>query len=160
MAGKRYVVRLSEEERSTLTKVIRAEKGVAPKKRLRAQVLLKVDEGEHGPGWTDEQVASALDVHVNTVHAVRRQLVTEGFEEALSRKKQQRPSRVPIFDEVKERTLIATAQGEPPLGRARWTLHLLADRMVQLEIVERVSHETVRKVLKKTRSTPTDRWRG
>jgi len=160
MAGKRYVVRLSEEERSTLTKVIRAEKGVAPKKRLRAQVLLKVDEGEHGPGWTDEQVARALDVHVNTVHAVRQQLVSEGFEEALNRKKQRRPSRVPIFDEVKERTLIATAQGEPPRGRARWTLHLLGDRMVQLEIVERVSHETVRKVLKKTRSIPSDRWRG
>jgi transposase len=160
MPGKRYVVRLSEEERSTLTKVIRSEKGVAPKKRLRAQVLLKVDQGEHGPGWTDEQVARALDVHVNTVHAVRQQLVSEGFEEALNRKKQRRPSRVPIFDEVKERTLIATAQGEPPRGRARWTLHLLADRMVQLEIVERVSHETVRKVLKKTRSTPSDRWRG
>jgi len=160
MAGKRYVVRLNEDERSTLTKVIRAEKGVSPRKRLRAQVLLKVDQGEQGPGWTDEQVASALDVHVNTVHAVRRQLVTEGFEEALSRKKQRRPSRVPIFDEVKERTLIATAQSEPPRGRGRWTLHLLADRMVQLEIVERVSHETVRKVLKKTRSIPTDRWRG
>src|SRR5258708_19083161 len=138
MAGKRYVVRLSEEERSTLTKVIRAEKGVAPKKRLRAQVLLKVDEGEYGPGWTDEQVASALDVHVNTVHAVRRQLVTEGFEEALSRKKQQRPSRVPIFDEVKERTLIATAQGEPPRGRARWTLHLLADQIGRASCRERV----------------------
>lgn len=160
MPGKRYVVRLSEEERSTLTKVIRAEKGVPPKKRLRAQVLLKVDQGEQGPGWTDEQVAIALDVHVNTVHTVRRELVTEGFDEALSRKKQRRPSRVPIFDEVKERTLIATAQSEPPRGRARWTLHLLADRMVQLEIVERVSHETVRKVLKKTRSIPTDRWRG
>ena len=160
MAGKRYVVRLSEDERSTLTKVIRAEKGVPPQKRLRAQVLLKVDQGEHGPGWTDEQVAGALDVHVNTVHAVRCQLVTEGFEQALSRKKQQRASRTPLFDEAKERTLIATAQGEPPQGRARWTLHLLADHMVRLEIVERVSHETVRKVLKKTRSIPTDRWRG
>lgn len=160
MAGKRYVVRLSEDERSTLTKVIRAEKGVPPQKRLRAQVLLKVDQGEHGPGWTDEQVARALDVHVNTVHAVRCQLVTEGFEQALSRKKQRRASRTPLFDEAKERTLIATAQGEPPQGRARWTLHLLADQMVRLEIVERVSHETVRKVLKKTRSIPTDRWRG
>jgi len=160
MAGKRYVVRLSEDERSTLTRLVKGEKGVPPKKRLRAQILLKVDEGEHGPGWTDEQVAKALDVHVNTVHAVRRQLVREGFEVALSRKKQRRPSRVPIFDEVQERTLIATAQSEPPRGRARWTLHLLADRMVQLEIVERVSHETVLKVLKKTRSIPTARWRG
>jgi transposase len=160
MAGKRYVVRLSEEERSTLMKVVKAEKGVPPKKRLRAQILLKVDQGEHGPGWTDDQVAKALDVHVNTVHAVRRELVTDGFEEALSRKKQQRPSRVPIFDEAKERTLIATAQSEPPRGRARWTLHLLADQMVQLEIVEKVSHETVRTVLKKTRSIPTVRWHG
>lgn len=160
MAGKRYVVRLSEDERSTLTKVIRADKGVPPKKRIRAQILLKVDQGEHGPGWTDEQTATALDVHVNSVQAVRQQLVTEGFEHALNRKKQRRPSRVPIFDEAKERTLIATAQGEPPRGRSRWTLHLLADRMVQLEIVEKVSYETVRKILKKTRSTPNDRWRG
>lgn len=160
MAGKRYVVRLSEDERSTLTKVIRAEKGVPPKKRMRAQILLKVDEGEHGPGWTDEQTAKALDVHVNSVQAVRQQLVTEGFEQALNRKKQRRPSRLPIFDEAKERTLIAIAQDEPPRGRSRWTLHLLADRMVQLEIVETVSYETVRKVLKKTRSIPNDRWRG
>lgn len=160
MAGKRYIVRMSEEERSTLIKIVRAEKGVPPKKRLRAQILLKVDQGEHGPGCSDEQVAGALDVHVNTVQAVRQQLVTEGFEAALSRKKQRRPSRVPIFDETKERTLVATAQSEPPRGRARWTLHLLADRMVQLEIVETVSHETVRKVLKKTRSILNDRWRG
>ena len=160
MAGKRYIVELSEEERSSLTKLVRAEKGVPPKKRMRAQILLKVDQGEQGPGWTDEQVAKALDVHVNTVHAARRQLVIEGFESALSRKKQSRPSRLPIFDEGRERTLIATAQSKPPTGRARWTLHLLADRMVQLEIVESVSHETVRKVLKKTRSTRTARWRG
>jgi len=160
MPGKRYVVRLSEDERSRLTKVIRAEKGVAPKKRMRAQILLKVDQGDQGPGWTDEQAARALDVHVNSVHAVRKQLVTEGFEQALNRKKQRRPSRLPIFDEAKERILIATAQGEPPSGRSRWTLHLLADRMVELEIFETVSHEAVRKVLKKTRSIPSDRWHG
>lgn len=160
MGGKRYIVRMSEEERSTLVKIVRTEKGVAAKKRLRAQILLKVDQGEHGPRCSDEQVAKALDVHVNTVQAVRRDLVTEGFEAALSRRKQGRPSRVPIFDETKERTLVATAQSEPPRGRARWTLHLLADHMVQLEIVETVSHETVRKVLKKTRSILTDRWRG
>ena len=160
MAGKRYVVRLSEDERSTLAKLVKTEKEVPPKKRMRAQILLKVDQGEHGPGWTDEQVARALDIHVNTVHAVRQQLVTAGLEGALGRKKQQRPSRVPIFDETKERTLIATAQSEPPRGRARWTLHLLADQMVRLEIVEKVSHETVRKALKKTRSIPTARWRG
>src|SRR5260370_32067825 len=135
------VVGLSAEGRTTLAQLVRAEKGVPLKKRLRAQILLKVEQGEQGPRWTDEQVAGALDVHVNTVHAVRRRLVTEGFDEALSRKKQRQPSRVPIFDEVKERTLIATAQSEPPRGRARWTLHLLADRMVQLEILESASHE-------------------
>ena len=160
MPGKQYVVRLSEEERSTLAKLVKAEKGVPPKKRMRAQILLKVDQGEHGPGWTDEQVGKALDVHVNTVHAVRHELTTQGFEEALNRKKQKQPSRIPIFDEAKERTLIATAQSAPPGGRARWTLHLLADRMVQLEIVDRVSHETVRKALKKTHSIPTARWHG
>lgn len=160
MAGKRYIVRLSEDERSTLTNLVRAEKGVPPKKRMRAQILLKVDEGEQGQGWTDEQVAKALDVHVNTVHVVRRQLVTDGFEEAVNRKRQRQPSRVPIFDEAKERTLVATAQSEAPHGRARWTLHLLADRMVQLEIVESVSHETVRKTLKKTHSIHNVRWHG
>jgi hypothetical protein len=160
MPGKRYIVRLTEDERLTLTKVTRAEKGVPPKKRMRAQILLKVDQGDQGPSWTDEQTAQALDVHVNSVHAVRKQLVTEGFEQALNRKKQRQPSRLPIFDEGKERTLIATAQGEPPRGRSRWTLHLLADRMVELEIFEKVSHEAIRKVLKKTRSTPNDRWHG
>ena len=160
MPGKRYIVELDEGERRFLTDLVKSEKGVSAKKRLKAQILLKVDESEHGPRWTDEQTAEALDVHVNTVHAVRHRLVTGGLDAVLNRRKQVRPSRVPIFDEVKERTLIATAQGKPPTGRARWTLHLLADRMVELEIVETVSHETVRKVLKKTRSIRNGRWRG
>lgn len=160
MASKRYIVRLSGDERSDLTKVVKAEKGVSAKKRIRAQILLKVDQGEDGSGWTDEQVAEALDVHMNTVQGVRRRFVTDSLEAALGRKKQARPSRVRIFDEGRERTLIATAQGDPPSGRARWTLHLLADQMVELEIVESVSHETIRKVLKKTRSIRSDRWRG
>ena len=160
MAGKRYIVRLSGEERSELTRLVKTEKGVSAKRRLRAQILLKVDQGEDGPGWTDEQVGEALDVHVNTVRGVRRRLLADGVEAALGRKKQARPSRARIFDEARERTLIATAQGDPPSGRARWTLHLLADQMVELEIVESVSHETIRKVLKKTRSIRSDRWRG
>jgi hypothetical protein len=86
--------------------------------------------------------------------------VTEGLEAALGRKKRSQPPRKRIFDEAGERTLIATAQGDPPSGQARWTLHLLADQMVELEIVESVSHETIRKVLKKTRSIRSDRWRG
>lgn len=160
MAGKRYIVRLAGDERTRLTRVVKAEKGVSAKNRTRAQILLKVDQGEDGPAWTDEQVVEALDVHVNTVRGVRRVFVTEGLEAALSRKKQSRPSRKRIFDEAGERTLIATAQGDPPNGQARWTLHLLADQMVELEIVESVCHETVRKVLKKTRSIRSDRWRG
>lgn len=160
MAGKRYIVRLSPDERSVLTDVVRREKGVSARKRMRAQILLKVDQGEEGPSWTDEQVARALEVNTSTVYTTRRELVTEGFDGALNRKKQVRPSRMPLFDEAKERTLIATAEGQPPAGRARWTLHLLAERMVELEIVESVSHETVRSVLKKTRSIRNDRWRG
>lgn len=160
MAGKRYIVRLIGDERASLIRVVKAEKGVSAKKRVRAQILLKVDQGEDGPGWTDEQVAKALDVHLNTVQSVRRRFVTEGLEVALSRKKQARPSRVRMFDESRERILLATAQGDPPSGQARWTLHLLADQMVELEIVESVSHETIRKVLKKTLSIRSDRWRG
>lgn len=79
MAGKRYLVRLAGDERPSVTRIVKAEKGVSAKKRIRAQILLKVDQGEDGPGWTDEQVAEALDVHVNTVQGVRRLFVTEGL---------------------------------------------------------------------------------
>jgi transposase len=160
MSEKRYIVRLSEQERADLIGVVNTEERVAKRKRRRAQILLKVDAGEHGPAWTDERTAEAFDVHVVSVQKIRQQLVEEGFEAALNRKRQDPPPRTPVFDEGKERTLIALAQGEPPAGRARWTLHLLADELVRLDVVDAVSHETVRKALKKTRSIPTGRSLG
>jgi transposase len=160
MSEKRYIVRLSEQERADLVGVVNTEERVAKRKRRRAQILLKVDAGEHGPAWTDERAAEAFDVHVVSVQKIRQQLVEEGFEAALNRKRQDPPPRRPVLDEGKERTLIALAQGEPPAGRARWTLHLLADELVRLDVVDAVSHETVRKALKKTRSIPTGRSLG
>ena len=133
---------------------------VSARKRARAQVLLKVDEGEFGPAWTDEQAAEAYDVHVNTVHAIRRRLVEQGLEGALNRKKQKMPSRQRKLNESAERELLAVAQSPPPTGRARWTLHLLADQMVQLEIVDSISHETVRQALKKMTSSPISKSAG
>ena len=159
MSEKRFIVRLSEEEREVLSGVVNA-KQVAFRKRRRAQILLKVDAGEHGPAWTDERAAEAFDVHVVSIQKIRRQLVNEGFEAALNRKLQNPPPRKPVFDERTERTLLALAQGKPPAGRAHWTLHLLADELVRLEVVDTVSHETVRKALKKTRSTPIARSLG
>ncbi len=155
MSEKRYVVKLSGEERAVLTSLVQSEKRVSRKKRMRAQVLLKVDEGDEGPGWTDERSAEAFDVHVQTVHGIRKQLVTEGFEATLNRKRPERPPRRPVVDEAKEETLLAIAQGEAPEGRTRWTLRLLADELVRLEVVDAISHETVRKALKKTRSIRT-----
>lgn len=160
MSEKKYIVRLSEDERASLIEVVSTKDRVAWRKRRRAQILLKVDEGEHGPAWADERAAEAFDVHVVSVQKMRQQLVEEGFEAALNRKRQDPPPRAPVFDEGKERTLLALAQGEPPAGRARWTLQLLADELVRLEVLDTVSYETVRKALKKTRSIPTDRLLG
>jgi len=160
MSEKRYIVRLSEDERASLIGLVNTKERVASRKRRRAQILLKVDAGEHGPAWTDERAAEAFDVHVVSVCKIRQQLVMEGLEAALNRKRQDPPPRTPVFDAGKEQTLLALAQGEPPAGRARWTLHLLADELVRLEVVDTVSYETVRKALKKTRSIPTGRSLG
>jgi len=154
MSEKRYVVRLTADERARLDALVVSSQRVARKKRMRAQVLRKVDEGEHGPAWADQKAAEAFDVHVNTVQAIREDLVLRGFEEALERRKRAEPARKPIFDEKGEKEVLALAGGEPPKGRARWTLRLLADEVVRLDIVETVCHETVRKVLKKGISSP------
>jgi transposase len=149
--AEKYVVRLEDAEREYLAGLIKKGKGkVDAKKRLHAQILLKADEGPNGPGWKDERVAEAFDVHLNTVHNVRKRFVEEGLERALKRKKQVRPSRQRLLDGEAEARLIAIACGAPPEGRTRWTLHLLADRLVKLNIVEDISHETVRQTLKKT----------
>ena len=152
MSQKRFVVRLTEDERSTLQAALKRTR-LAARKRARAQVLLKVDEGEHGPTWPDTRAAEAFDVHLNTVAAIRRRLVERGFDGVLEHKAQAQPSRTRKLDAAGERELLAVAQSRAPAGRARWTLHLLADRLVQLEVVDTISHETVRQALKKTTSS-------
>lgn len=159
MSQKRFVVRLTADERAALDAVV-ARKRVAARKRTRAQVLLKIDEGEHGPAWPDPRAAEAFDVHPNTVGALRRRLVERGFDGVLDHQGPAQPSRTPVLDAKAERELLAVAQGAAPTGRTRWTLHLLADRLVQLRVVPSISHETVRKALKKTTSIRTSRSAG
>ena len=149
---KTYVVTLTAEERSCLQGLLSKGKAAAHK-QLHARILLKADVSGGGKEWTDEQVAEALDTSRPTVERVRRQFVEEGLEAALNRKK--RPAPPPtVMDGPAEAHLIALACSPPPRGRSRWTLHLLADRMVQLRYVAHVSHETVRQTLKKTSSSP------
>ena len=127
--------------------------GTAPARMLtRARVLLTADHGEGGRGWSDAAIAGALDLHPGTVQRIRRQFVAEGLAATLARK---RPDRVyeRALDGAQEARLIAVTCGEPPDGQARWSLRLLADELVRLEVVERISHETVRQTLKKTRSS-------
>lgn len=148
MPKKLYVVTLTVEERSSLHALVSKGKAAAIK-RLHAQILLKTDAAPHGPGWKDDDVAKAFDVNRRTVERVRRRFVEEGLEAAINRKKQRR-WRVPKIDGDGEARLIAAACGPPPKGRQRWTLRLLADHLVELEIVDSVSYETVRRTLKKT----------
>jgi hypothetical protein len=147
---KRYIVKLDKDERKQLEELVRKEK-VAAKKRTHAQVLLLADGGRHGPGWRDEAIAEACRVTVRTVENIRKRLVLEGLEAALNRKPQVRLSRQKILDGEKEAKVIALCCGAKPSGHARWTLRLLAERVVELGIVESISHETVRQCLKKTR---------
>jgi len=146
--NKRYMVRLSKEEREQLRAMVRVGKAAAYK-LLWARILLKVDEGEHGPGLSDEEAAQALETTARTVERLRRRLVEEGLEAALCRKKRDMPSRRPVLDGKAEAHLVALCCSEPPRGRKRWTVRLLADKLVELEVVERVSRETVRRRLKK-----------
>ena len=148
---KRYVVRLSEAERAELEALVKTGRAAA-RKRLHAQVLLKADEGEHGPAWSDAAIGNALEVGIRTVERLRQCLVEEGWETALNGRQQAR-YRSPKLDGQQEAYLLALACSTPPVGRNRWTLRLLADRMVELASVDTVSHETVRQVLKKTNSS-------
>ena len=147
--AKRYVVRLDDEERRWLTDLL-GKKVLACKKRMRAQVLLKADASPEGPAWTDGRVAEAFDVSVVTIEKIRKAYVLEGLEVAIERKKQSRPSRQPVLDGQKEARLVALCCGTVPAGHGRWTLSLLADKLVELKIVECISRETVRQALKKT----------
>ena len=147
--NKKYVVRLTDDERSSLHRMVSVGKAAA-RKILHARVLLQVDQGLAGPAWPDTKVSEALTVHPNTIAGIRQRFVEQGLEAALNRKKQERPSRQPKLDGKAEAHLIAMRCGEPPQGRSRWTLRLLADRLVALQVVDTVSHETVRRTLKKT----------
>lgn len=145
--NKKYIVRLSDEERAICQDVIQKLKGTSQKVR-RAQILLKADAD--GPAWTDERIAEAFSCRVQTVENLRKRVVTESFELALKGKKRETPPTPPKLDGEGEAELIAMRLGSPPPGFGKWTLKLLADELVRLEIVDSICPETVRKTLKKT----------
>ena len=149
---KKYIVRLSTEERQQLETVIRKGKGPA-RRLLKARVLLKADVSDAGPGWSDSRIIAALDTSPSMLYRVRKQLLEEGFEAVLSRKQRATPAVARIFDGEKEARLIALACSKPPKGRARWTLRLLENKVVELGIVDRVSDTTIHRTLKKTVSS-------
>src|ERR1700757_1625911 len=150
---KKYIVRLSAEERQRVEAMIRKRKGPA-RRLLKARILLKADVSDAGPGWSDSRIIAALDTSASMVYRVRKQLVEEGLEAALSRKQRATPAVPPIFDGEKEAKLIALACSKPPKGRTRWTLRLLENKVVELGIVDRASDSTIGRTLKKTLSSP------
>ena len=149
IAVKKYVVRLSPEERERLEALLRG--GRHPAQRLtKARILLKADAGEAGEAWSDSQIAKALNTSLATIARTRQQLVEEGFEAVLTRKHSPNSARKRIFDGAAEAKLIALTLSAPPKGRARWTLSLLEDKVVELNIVAKASDNTIGRTLKKT----------
>ncbi len=148
---KRYPVTLTDTERDLLKRLIAAGTEAA-RKLTHARILLKADQGPGGPGWTDEVIAEAVEVSQPTVARIRQQYVTQGLEAALNRRAPTREY-VRKLDGAQEARLIAVACGQPPEGVEHWTLRLLADKLVELEVVDDVSYQTVRRVLKKTNSS-------
>jgi transposase len=149
---KKYLVKLTDEERQSLRGLTAAGKASAHK-QTHARILLKADQADGGPAWSDERIAQALDVGLATIARARQRFVEQGLEAALSRKKLERPNRPRKLDGRAEARLIALACSAPPDGRKEWTMRLLADRLVELEVVDAVCDETVRRVLKKTNSS-------
>ena len=150
---KKYVVRLSGEERERLETLIR--KGKSPARRvLKARILLKADVSDAGKGWSDNRIIEALETSPSMVYRARKQLVEEGFEAVLSRKPRAMPAVARIFDGEKEAKLIALACSKPPKGRARWTLRLLENKVVELGIVDRASDSTIGRALLEALSAP------
>ena len=143
--NKRYIVELTAEERSALEQIISRLKGSSQKVR-RAHILLKADA--NGPGWTDAKISEAFDCRTKTVENVRQRFVEQGFEIALNGKKREKPPTEKLLDGRQEAKIIATRLGQPPAGYGRWTLRLLARKVVELEIVEAVSYQTIRRTLK------------
>ncbi len=146
---KKYIVRLDAEERRRLSQLVGSGKSAAYRIR-HANVLLAADQSTDGPAVKDEQIARTLGISVRSIESLRQRFVEQGVEAALERKKQVRPSVEPLFDGEREARLIAVACGPKPQGRTRWTLQLLADRVVELKVVEHCSADTVGRVLKKT----------
>jgi len=159
VAVKKYVVRLSSEEREYLDQLIRKGKSSALK-LMKARILLKADVGKGGEGWSDSRIIEALGTSPSMLYRVRKQLVEEGFEAVLSRKQRATPAVPKIFDGEKEARLIALACSEPPKGYVRWTLRLLEEKVVELKIVDKASDNTIGRVLKKTFSSPTSENNG
>jgi transposase len=149
---KKYKVTLTTEERQQLHELIATGKAAA-KKLTHARILLKADAAAGGPAWTDERIAEAVEVSVPTIERVRQRFVEQGLDAALGRKQRDRPARRRKLDGRAEAHLIALACSAPPEGRQEWTMRLLADQLVELEVVDTVSEETVRRALKKTRSS-------
>jgi transposase len=144
---KKYIVRLTDQERSELLAVVKKLKGTSQKVR-RAQLLLKADA--EGPNWTDRRIAEAFSCRIKTVENVRQRLVEQGFEEALNGAQRTSPPTDKLLDGEQEAQIIALRLGTPPKGYANWTLRLLARKAVELAIVDSVSYETIRRTLKKT----------
>jgi hypothetical protein len=146
LVRKVYVVRLTDQEREKLSEIVRKFNGAGQKVR-RSQILQKADAD--GPGWTDQQIADAFGCRRQTVENIRRHLCERGFEQTLNGVKRQDPPTAKLLDGEQEAKIIATRLGRPPAGYANWTLRLLARTVVELSIVESISHETVRRTLKK-----------
>jgi transposase len=150
---KTFVVRLLAGEREQLQALVKVGKASALK-LARARVLLKADQQERGPAWTDAEIAEALEVSLKTVFNIRRRWMEHGLAAALERKPPDAPAKPRKLDGSVEAKLVATCCGPPPKGRAKWTLRLLAAKLMELEVVDSISPETVRQALKKTRSSP------
>jgi transposase len=149
---KKYLVRLSADERTVLTDLISAGKAAA-RAQTHARILLKADQGPDGPAWRDAEIVAALDVSLRTVERVRETWVLEGLEPALY-PRPARAHRPHKLDGEQEAHLVALACSDPPAGQKRWTLRLLANQLVELAIVDGIAPETVRQTLKKTNSSP------
>ncbi len=143
---KKYIVRLSKEERNLLREIVKKLKGTSQKVQ-RANILLKADID--GPNWSDARIAEALSCRTRTIENVRRRLVSTGIDAVLNRKRRETPPRPKILDGKQEAEIIALRLGKPPVGFGNWTLRLLADQIVKLEIADSISYETVRRTLKK-----------
>jgi hypothetical protein len=145
--NKKYIVRLNDSEREQLYQVVKKFSGSSQRVR-RAQILLKSDAA--GPSWTDQQIADAFGCRTKTVENIRQRLVEFGFTQTLDGKMRSEPARPKCLTGDEEARIIATRLGKPPAGYANWTLRLLADKVVELQIAPKVSHETIRQTLKKT----------